>query len=83
MPADPRPGGRYVTEDIPGEGKDRSKVISIGDPVRVPAGRFGNSLRVKGYVLPDRESERKVYVRGTGLVSEADPGGRLQLTRVG
>ena len=83
MPADPRVGNRYVTEDIPGEGKDRSKVVSVGHPVEVPAGRFTKSLEVKGYVLPDRESEHKIYVRGTGLVSEADAGGKLELTRVG
>jgi hypothetical protein len=83
MPAVPRPGQRYVTEDVPGEGKDRSRVLSAGKDVEVPAGRFGSSLEVLGFVLPDRESERKVYVRGVGLVVEEDPGGRLELTRVG
>jgi hypothetical protein len=83
MPAAPRPGQRYVTEDVPGEGKDRSRVLSVGKDVEVPAGRFGSSLEVRGFVLPDRESERKVYVRGIGLVVEQDPGGRLELTRVG
>ena len=40
-----------------------------------------SGLRVQGYVLPDHEAERKVYARGTGLVRESDPGGRLELTR--
>jgi len=83
MPANPSPGDRYTTEQVPHQGSDRSHVVSSGSKVEVPAGTFRNALKVKGYVLPDDESEVKLYVRGVGLVSESDPGGRLELTRYG
>lgn len=83
MPAHPGPGDRYTTEKVPHQGSDRSRVVSTGNRVDVPAGSFHNALRVRGYVRPDNESEVKLYVRGVGLVSEADLGGRLQLTRYG
>ena len=46
MPADPRPGTKFVMESAPGVAEDQGTVVGSG-PVEVPAGAFPDAIRVK------------------------------------
>jgi hypothetical protein len=79
MPADPRRGQRFVFEDIPRVGSERSRVVSLTRKLTVPAGTFEPVLEVEARVLPDRETEQKFFARGVGLLKEQAPDGAVEL----
>jgi hypothetical protein len=67
MPADPRPGTKYVMEHAPGIAEDQGTIVGSG-PVKVPAGTFPDAIRVKELNPLDGERGLKVFARGVGLV---------------
>jgi hypothetical protein len=67
MPADPRPGTKFVMESAPGVAEDQGTVVGSG-PVEVPAGAFRDAIRVKELNPLDGDRGLKVFARGVGLV---------------
>jgi hypothetical protein len=67
MPADPRPGMRYRMEVAPGIAEDEGRIVAIG-PVRVPAGLFTATIRVREYNPLDEDKGYKVFAAGVGTI---------------
>ena len=67
MPADPRPGTKFVMEHAPGVAEDQGTIVGSG-PVTVPAGTFPDAIRVKELNPLDGDRGLKVFARGVGLV---------------
>ena len=71
MPADPRPGGPYYQEYLPGEAEDMAQVIQDGASLTV---RFGSYVRVvvtrDWSPLDPGVVEHKHFAPGIGLIRE-------------
>jgi hypothetical protein len=67
MPANPRPGTKFMMENAPGVAEDQGTVVGSG-PVEVPAGTFPDAIRVKECNPLDGDRGVKVFARGVGLV---------------
>jgi hypothetical protein len=67
MPADPRPGMRFQMEGAPGIAEDAGMILGIG-PVRVPAGPFAETIRVREVNPLGGSVGFKVFARGVGIV---------------
>ena len=76
MPAHPKVGLRYKQEDYKGHAEDRAEIVSRNEHVRVPKGRFDNTLMTveTSPVEPD-VLEAKFYARGVGPVLAVDISG--------
>ena len=76
MPAHPKVGMRYRQEDYKGHAEDRAKVVSRHEHVRVPKGRFDNTLMtLETSPLEPDVLEAKFYARGVGPVLAVDISG--------
>lgn len=80
MPATLALGDRFSFEQIPGQGEERNRIESFDASITTPAAHFKPALEIHGLVLPEHEREIKWYARGTGLLAEQGPGGRVELT---
>lgn len=69
MPANPRSGMMFQMEGAPGIAEDEG-TIKNGGRVRVPAGSFRESIRVREYNPLDGGTSLKVYAKGVGLVND-------------
>lgn len=67
MPADPRPGMRFQIERAPGVAEDEGRIVGVG-PVRVPAGTFRETIRVREFNPLDRGKGYKVFAAGVGTI---------------
>src|SRR4029453_3806971 len=67
MPADPRPGTKFVMESAPGVAEDQGTVVGSG-PGEGPAGACPHALRGKELNPLDGDRGLKVFARGVGLV---------------
>jgi hypothetical protein len=67
MPAEPRPGLTFQMEGAPGIALDEGKVIARG-PVRVPAGSFHETIRIRETNPLDGGVSLKVYAEDVGLL---------------
>ena len=77
MPADPKPGLQYRQEYYEGEAEDRGEIVSLGEDVEVPFGKFNDALKTKDTnpLEPDLV-EYKYYARGVGpMLAETVSGG--------
>ena len=73
-------GSRYYQEIAPNVAMDRAEIVSTGETVETPAGKFSNCLKVEETTpLEPRSKEYKWYAPGVGLVKD----GELLLTRYG
>jgi hypothetical protein len=81
MPAHPRAGRRFIFERVPGQGSERNRVAGTKASLTVPAGVFQRALKVRAYVLPEKEREIKWYARGVGLLKEKGSSGSVELVR--
>jgi hypothetical protein len=86
MPAHPRIGDRYRQEYAPKIAEDRAQVTALNAAVKVPYGRFSETVVTRDYsLLEPGAQEYKVYAKGVGLVrSYSDDGStdlRLQTVR--
>jgi hypothetical protein len=76
MPAHPKVGMRYHQEDYKGHAEDRAKVVSRHEHVRVPKGRYDNTLMtLETSPLEPDVLEAKFYARGVGPVLAVDVSG--------
>lgn len=78
MPAHPKAGDKFKSEDVPKITTEEDEVISLSETVTVPAGTFKNCLKIKE-VLSDGGTEYKYYAPGVGCVKEVEPEGELPL----
>jgi hypothetical protein len=66
----PTAGAAYRQEYSPGHALDQARVLGNGGPVRVPYGRFAQTLATREYSSIDHQFERKLYARGVGVIKE-------------
>ena len=71
MPADPRPGGPYRQEYLPGEAEDMARVLSVNETLRVPFGSYVQVVVTRDWSpLDPGVAEHKHYAPGIGLIRE-------------
>jgi len=76
MPAHPKVGMRYRQEDYKGHAEDRAEIVARHEHVRVPKGRFDNTLMtLETSPLEPDVLETKFYARGIGPVLAVDISG--------
>jgi len=78
MPAHPKVGDKFMSEDVPKITWEKDRVVSISETVTVPAGTFKDCVKIKE-VASDGTMEYKFYAPGIGCVMEDDPEGELRL----
>jgi hypothetical protein len=78
MPAHPKVGDKFMTEDVPKITTEDDEVISNSETVTVPTGTYPNCLKIKE-VLSDGKIEYKYYAKGAGCIKEVPAEGELQL----
>jgi len=71
MPAHPKVGDKFKSEDVPKITWEQDEVISLSETVTVPAGTFQNCVRVKE-IASDGDTEYKLYAPGVGCVEEIE-----------
>ncbi|HEU0075686.1 MAG TPA: hypothetical protein VFS30_16925 [Dehalococcoidia bacterium] len=83
MPAAPRAGVTLTLEYAPGIAEDMAIVLTLGEPVNVPAGKYTNCLKTREFtpLEPDIE-EFKYYCPGVGMVKEEGDGAILELVSI-
>ena len=78
LPANPRVGDKFMTEDVSHLIHENDVVISVSETVTTPAGTFRNCVKVQE-TLADGEVEYKFYAPGVGVVKELPADGELLL----
>ncbi len=78
IPAHPKPGDKFHSENVPGIAVESDEVVSIDETVTVPAGTYKHCVKVKESVEGE-ESEYKYYAPGVGVVRESPHGGDVSL----
>jgi hypothetical protein len=69
VPADPQPRTAYRQEFYRGKAEDNGEVLSVGEQVEVPAGRYEDALLTKDTsTIEPNVQEYKLYARGVGPV---------------
>src|SRR6267378_999234 len=68
LPAHPRIGDKFKSEDVPNITTEDDEVVSVSETVTVPAGTYKNCLKVRE--VADGEVEYKYYAPGVGCVKE-------------
>jgi hypothetical protein len=68
MPADPRLGVKFQMEHAPGIAEDQGTIVSVDQTVRVPAGRFRETIRVKEVNPLDGDIGFKWFAEDVGLL---------------
>jgi hypothetical protein len=71
MPADPRPGGPYRQEYLPGEAEDMARVLTVDESLRVSYGSYVQVVVTRDWSpLDPGVAEHKHYAPGVGLIRE-------------
>jgi hypothetical protein len=71
MPADPRPGGPYRQEYLPGEAEDMARVVNVDTALKVPYGSYVQVVVTRDWSpLDPGVAEHKFYAPGIGLIRE-------------
>jgi hypothetical protein len=78
MPAHPKVGDIFKSEDVPKITWERDEVLSVSETVTVPAGTYRNCLKIKE-ILSDGDTEYKYYAPGIGCVRELPMDGDVPL----
>lgn len=84
MPADPKVGMKFRLEDVPGtnggyKAREDAEITSLTDEVTVPFGKYTGVLTMK--VAEEGEPEEtKQFAQGVGVIVEAAPGEKVELT---
>ena len=79
MPAHPRVGDRWRSEDAPPITVEHDRMVDRIGSVRVHGKRYRHVIDVREYALPDKEVEHKLYARGVGVIDELPPEGQVGL----
>ena len=78
MPAHPKVGDRFRSEDVPKITWEADEVVSISETVTVPAGTYPHCVKIKEKTS-DGDTEYKYYAPGVGCVKEVEPDAQLPL----
>ena len=78
LPAHPKVGDKFKSEDVNQEIHEEDEVVAVGETVSVPAGTYEHCVKVKE-VLADGEIEFKFYAPGVGVAREVPAGGDVVL----
>jgi hypothetical protein len=78
MPAHPKVGDTFKSEDAPPITWELDEVISLNETLTVPAGTFSNCLKMKERAS-DGATEYKIYAPGVGVIAEMDSDDGLKL----
>jgi hypothetical protein len=79
MPGTPLLGARYYQELAPKVAMDRAEVVSLGEQLETPAGRFERCLKTEETSAVESGREHKLYAPGVGLICD----GELKLVKHG
>lgn len=71
LPAHPKVGDKFQSENVPGITREDDKVVSISETMTVPAGTFHDCVKVKEHAS-DGATEFKLYAPGVGVIAEMD-----------
>jgi len=78
MPAHPKAGDRFKSENVPGITMEDDEVISQAEAYSTPTGSFQNCVKIKENASGE-SAEYKYYAPATGCVAELDSDGALLL----
>jgi hypothetical protein len=78
MPAHPKVGDKFRSEDVPKITTEDDEVISVSESATVPAGAFQSCVKIKEKAS-DGATEYKLYAPGVGCVKEILEDGELSL----
>jgi hypothetical protein len=78
MPAHPKVGDKYKSEDVPKITWEVDEVISLSEKAKVPAGTYVNCLKIKE-TLSDGKTEYKLFAPGVGCIKEIEGTDELNL----
>jgi hypothetical protein len=78
MPAHPKVGDRFRSEDVPKITREADEVVSVSETVTVPAGTWTNCVKIREKAS-DGATEYKFYAPGIGCVKEVESDGELPL----
>ena len=78
FPANPKVGDKFRSEDVPAITQEDDEVVSVSESVTVPAGTFGNCVKIKE-ILSDGEIEYKYFAPGVGIIKEVPQDGEVNL----
>ena len=78
LPAHPKVGDKFKTEDVSKEINEKDEVISVTETVATPAGTYHDCVKVKE-MLADGTVEYKYYAAGVGVVREQPADGDVLL----
>jgi hypothetical protein len=81
MPAEPVLGAQWRFEDVPGITVESNRIEEVGMRSRAGGRLFTDVIRVQEFIQPEGDLEYKLYARGTGLIAEYPPDGRVVLHR--
>jgi hypothetical protein len=81
MPADPRVGDRWHFEYVPGITIESNTLLKRYPSLTVGGKSYRDVLRVREYLVMEKQTEGKLFARGVGIVSEIDPEGTIELVR--
>ena len=79
MPAQPVLGAQWRFEDVPGITVESNRVEEVGMRAKAGGRLFSDVIRVQEFIQPEGEVEYKLYARGTGVIAEYPPDGRVVL----
>jgi len=79
MPGTPLLGARYYQELAPKVAMDRAEVVSLGEKLDTPAGKFERCLKTEETSAVEKGREYKLYAPGVGLICD----GELKLVKYG
>lgn len=78
LPATPKVGDKFRSEDVPGITTENDEVIAVDETVTVTAGTYQHCVKVKE-ILSDGAVEYKLYAPGVGVVREVPEDGLVDL----
>jgi hypothetical protein len=77
MPANPKPGDTFMSEDVRGVTHETDHVVSSGGTAQIGGRTYRDVIKVRENAGPPPEVEFKTYSPGTGVITEANGGLRL------
>ena len=80
MPAHPKVGDTFRSENIPGVAVEKDRVVARGLTRRAGGHTYRHLIKIREHATTPRpaEVEHKTYAPGTGVITEADGGVRLR-----
>jgi hypothetical protein len=77
MPADPKLGDSFQSEDVKGVTHETDTVVATGKTAQIGGHTYRNVMKVRENAGPPPEVEYKTYSQGTGVITEANGGVHL------